>query len=140
MKIALLGPSFFGYVSAIEDVIKAKGYFAEYFDERRSNSILSKILCRLTFIIGSTKSQKDHVQGIVSHIIANDFTHVVIISCETLSLNDVVKIRSAGIVVYCYMWDAIKNKRSVLKYIKVLNGVASFDRFDCKNNSRVFLM
>ncbi len=138
-KIALVGPRFFSYIEAIRSSFVERNFRAEFFDERHSNSILSKILYRVGFFEFFPYRKRKHLEGIRNRIISEGFTHVVLIDVEVCDLTFVQELKAKGIFVYIYMWDSSRNKPRFLKYLSELNGTSSFDPLDCEEHGMKYI-
>lgn len=132
MKIAVIGPSFFGYAKAIVSNLNAReNYHADYFDERPSNSILVKLLIRLRlkYLLGSY--YKGYIERTLSVI--NQGSYDVLLSLDAEGLNNVwlenVKVKKKVF----YMWDSVKNKPIFSSLFPSFDLVATFDPLDAEN-------
>lgn len=131
MRIAIIGPDFFSYASAIaENLGRRSGVYTKYYDERPSNTILVKILIRLRlgYLLGNTLS-KYHLK-IKNDINSNRYDLLISLASESLgptwidSINVQYKI--------FYMWDSLKNKPVFKSLIPHFNYVATFDPRDAE--------
>lgn len=131
-KIAIVGPSFFSYMQAIRDEFIAAGIASSFFDERHSNTIISKILYRLRASWLIAKKRKNHLDAVLNQIIAEKFTDVLFVDVEVVDQYFVDVLQRQGIKVHIYMWDSSRNKDSFTHYLPSLSGKGSFDFEDCK--------
>jgi len=134
MKLALVGPSFFGYLERLAQVFEERKISCVFFDERPSNSLLGKILLRVLPMTLKARITEARFKKIVKFLIDNEFTHVLLISPEAFPAWAVVELRRMGLRVCGYGWDSLKNKPHLGSLDQILDAVASFDPVDC--NSR----
>jgi hypothetical protein len=130
--IAIIGPDFFSYTKAICDEIISRGYKCNYYDERHSNTIFSKILYRLKLGFIITVQRDRHLNYLIEEILANKTTDVFLINVEVVSVDFVALLKKFGLRVHIYMWDSAKNKNAFLELLPLLNGRSSFEPSDCE--------
>jgi hypothetical protein len=132
-KIAIIGPSFFGYVEAVTDELRCQGYPARYFDERHSNSIYSKILYRLGFDYPIRRARKEHLSLLITYIMDGGFGSVLLVDVEVIDRVFCETLQSRGVDVFLYMWDSAKNKPGFVDMIGTVKAAATFDPWDAEN-------
>jgi hypothetical protein len=130
-KIALIGPDFFNYTQSIRDEILKREYNCTYFDERHSNSLITKIAYRLQINFLVKKMRDQHFNKIYENIVKNSFTEVFLIDTEVVTAEFVIRLQACNIKVYLYMWDSSRNKDSFISLLPLVDGKASFDPEDC---------
>lgn len=131
MKLALIGPSFFGYLQRLCGVYAARGIVAEFFDERPANSVKGKLAMRFSPRSVKTRLAQDHCAALRAAVLAGGFTHALLISPEVFTAEDVTALQKAGIVVCRYGWDSVRNKPHMKSLDPLMSAIASFDPEDC---------
>jgi len=139
IRISLIGPNFFSYVQAICEEFISRGYPCQYFDERHSNSIATKIAYRLRLHSLLKHKRDQHLSTIRDQIILSKATDVFLINVEVVDPTFVKDLRSHGICVHLYMWDSSQNKNSFLKLLPLVNGRASFEPVDCARYNLTYI-
>ncbi len=132
-KIAVIGPSFFGYVEAVTDELTRQGYSARYFDERHSNSIYSKIFYRLGFDYPIRQARKRHLSQLIEHIVYGGFGCLLLVDVEVVDRSFCETLQSHGVDVFLYMWDSAENKPGFVDMIGTVKAAATFDPLDAEN-------
>jgi hypothetical protein len=132
-KIAIIGPNFFSYMHSIRDEFKKKGFSCDYYDERHSNSIQTKIYYRLNinFLINRQKAR--HLQEIKESLVKSSITDVLLIDVEVVDKQFVLALKKLGINVHLYMWDSAKNKNSFTCFLDDVTSKSTFDMADSKS-------
>ncbi len=102
-KIAIVGPDFFSYMHAIRDEFRRQSIPCEYFDERHSNSISSKIAYRLGLTWFINKKRKEHLSNLREKVIGGNFTDVMLISVEVVDRGFVLSLKKNSVNVHVYM-------------------------------------
>ena len=138
-KIAVIGPSFFGYCDAIVCEYKAKGVDAFYINEFPSDSLFRKVLYRLGLTVFMEKDHIAHLKVILKKLKDENTTQILIVSPNSCDSDFCEKLILIGYKVKVYMWDSIKNKPLGNGYIKKFKGVASFDMEDCAHYAIAYI-
>lgn len=138
-KVAVIGPSFFGYVQAVADSISSRGYDSQYFDERHSNSILSKIFYRLGFDYAIRRNRKNYLDSIRKELLSDGFGTVLLVDVEVIDRQFVESLTARGMNVHLYMWDSAKNKPGFVDMIGSVNSAASFEPIDCEDLGMTYI-
>lgn len=137
-KILLFAPRFFNYEIAIINQIESNGGIVDFYDERPSNNLMTKILIRIGYkkIINY---KINNYYGSILNSLSNDYDYVLIINPESLSKHILEKFRAkltrAKFIIY--MWDSVKNKKSQLQFVGVVDKFITFDPEDIKFDSRI---
>lgn len=131
VKVALIGPSFFSYVQSIRDEFVRRGLKSDYFDERHSNTIFSKICYRFGLSFLYSKKKSEYFDALISRLIAGAYTDVLLVDVEVVDKPFVASLVQNGMKVHIYMWDSSHNKSGFLKFISLLSGKGSFEPEDC---------
>lgn len=129
MKVAIIGPKFFGYCESVaNEISRRENYDAVYFDELPSNNIVTKILVRLRLGILLGDRISVHHERINSILTLEKFDMLLSLNSETLSLDWLHKLE-----VKCklfYMWDSVQNKPAFTGLMHGFDRVATFDPKD----------
>jgi hypothetical protein len=131
VKVALIGPAFFGYLPRIAGLLSARGTPAQFFDERLSNSIGAKVFFRFAARAAKERAARAHCLAIAEAIVAQGFTHALLVSPEIFTPEAVGRLRAAGVTVCRYGWDSVANKPHMKQLDPLMAAIASFDPADC---------
>ncbi|PLR90782.1 lipopolysaccharide biosynthesis protein [Bacillus sp. T33-2] len=131
-KILFLCPLFFNYHKKIMKAMESMGAEVDYFDERPSNTVLSKALLRINrnFV---TPQIKKHYQEIYSEIKNKTYDYIFICQAEATPiwfLKDIQKLNPTARMVLM-LWDSVANKINTLEKLDFFDEVFSFDKKDC---------
>jgi hypothetical protein len=131
-KILFLCPLFFNYHKKLMRAMESMGAQVDYFDERPSNTFLSKALLRINrnFV---TVQIKKHYEDITSKINGKTYDYVFICQAEATPksfLRDVRKMNPNARLVLM-LWDSVANKVNTLEKLDLFDEVFSFDKKDC---------
>lgn len=132
-KVALIGPSFFGYLHAIKEKFNQSGVDTAFFDERVNNNLITKILNRLGLHKILPNAQPTYLKKLLNNLINQSFTDVYLIDVETIEISFVKTLRSNNINVHLYMWDSSNNKDSFIELLPYVSNASTFDPIDSKN-------
>ena len=135
-KILIIAPSFYGYRESIADFLKCKGMAVDVFDERPSNTTITKILLRLGFTTLLRKQINKHYSAIENQINKNEYDEVLFINIEALTsqILDKIKLVSGKARLSLYMWDSMINKPSYSEFYQKFDQAFTFDKKDADNN------
>lgn len=137
-KILLFAPRFFNYEIAIINQIESNGGIVDFYDERPSNNLMTKILIRIGYKKIINYKINSYYNSILNSL-SNDYDYVLIINPESLNRHILEKFRAsltrAKFIIY--MWDSIKNKKSQLQFVGVVDKFITFDPEDIKFDSRI---
>lgn len=132
MKIAIIGPSFFGYLERLAVTLCFSGATAEFLDERPSNRVLAKLALRLAPRRIARLACRRHHVALTERILTTGITHVLLVSPEIFPRDLVERLRAAGLTVCRYAWDSVSNRTHATALDDGLDRVASFDPDDCR--------
>ena len=130
VRVAVVGPSFFSYMQAVVDEFDRRGMPGLWFDERHSNSALTKVVYRLGFGRFRPGPRRRHLSTILQGIRDHGATDVLLISVEVVDTEFVAALRREGIRVHLYLWDSVANKVGADKLVKLIGNKATFDPID----------
>lgn len=131
MKLAIVGPSFFGYLDRLAERFHHRGVEADFIDERFANTASAKIFLRYTPQSVRNRAVAAHLRKIGDRIITGGYSHVLIVSPEVVTPELVTRLRDAGLRVTRYGWDSIANKPRMARIDPLVDAIASFDPGDC---------
>ncbi|MFK7941518.1 MAG: hypothetical protein AB8B85_01175 [Paracoccaceae bacterium] len=131
MELAIIGPSFFGYLEDLTERFHARGIGATFYDERPSNSISTKAFLRVAPAAVKARRTADWLARTVQSVIEAGTTHALLISPEIVTPDAVRRLQAAGIKVTRYGFDSVRNKRGMQDLDPLMDRVASFDPEDC---------
>lgn len=131
-KILFLCPLFFNYHKKLIGAMESLGAEVDYFDERPSNTVLSKALLRINrnFVTLQIKKYYDEISLKINN---KNYDHIVICQAEATPqsfLKDVRKMNSKARMVLM-LWDSVANKVNTLEKLEFFDEVFSFDKRDC---------
>jgi hypothetical protein len=129
-KIAIISPSFFGYINFIKKNLEQRGNVVCLFDERHSNNIFWKIFYRLGFHKYFNKFKIKNFEIIYDAILREKFEEVLLIDVEVVDYEFIVKLRGVVKKISLFTWDSVRNKPGYLKYRHLLDYCATFDKRD----------
>jgi hypothetical protein len=133
-SILFFSPQFFGYQIEIEKKMRAMGAAAQWFDDRPSNSFLSKVLIRINkkLLKEASLTYYENIIETLKHQKAN-FDYILFISPESITRASLEHFKSAfgSSKFILYMWDSFKNKQA-LDLLNLFDSVLSFDPTDCE--------
>lgn len=131
LRIALIGPAFFGYLDRLAAEMRRLGLAAEAFDELPSNRVPVKLALRLMPAASRAQAVRRHHRALLARLLASRVTHVLLVSVETISRAWVAEVQAQGITVALYAWDSLANKPQMARLASGMTRVASFDPQDC---------
>ena len=128
-KVLLLAPKFFNYYLEIKKTLEDYGADVIFFDERPSNSFLTKILIRLNIRCFIQYKIKKYYNNIICEAKNKNFDYLFLVNPETIDKNIIKKFKNVcpNITVIIYMWDSFKNKNKLVTLIPFADKFFSFD-------------
>jgi hypothetical protein len=131
-KVLFLCPLFFNYHKKLMKAMESLGAEVDYFDERPSNTVLSKALLRINrkFV---TVQIKKYYEEISLKIKDKNYDYIFICQAEATPkwfLKDVRKMNPNARIVLM-LWDSVANKVNTLEKLDLFDEVFSFDKKDC---------
>ncbi|MBV5277928.1 MAG: hypothetical protein J0647_02615 [Campylobacteraceae bacterium] len=131
-EILYIAPKFFGYEKEIkQSLINEFGASVDFYDDRPSSDILTKIFIRLKLKLFVKRKIDLYYKAIFCDIEKKVYDYIFIVSPETLSQKElkVLKNLQPHAKFILYMWDSFNNKNS-LDTINIFDRVLSFDSRD----------
>lgn len=138
-KILFLCPLFFNYHKKIMKAMESLGAEVDYFDERPSNTVLSKALLRINRNFVKLQIKK-HYEEISLNIKDKRYDYIFICQAEATPiafLKDVRKMNPNARMVLM-LWDSVANKVNTLEKLDLFDEVFSFDKKDCEQFGLTF--
>lgn len=138
-KVLFLCPLFFNYHEKIMDAMKAMGAKVDYFDERPSNTFISKALLRINRNFISLQI-KNYYEEITSKISNRKYDYVLICQAEATPISFLKEVRSLNphAKMVLMLWDSVANKVNTLEKLNYFDEVYSFDKKDCEKFNLTF--
>jgi hypothetical protein len=138
-SILLISPKFFGYDIAARDKLIEMGANVTVFDDRPSNSFLSKALIRLDKRLLETQTAK-YYANIADQLADRKFDIIFLLNPEALPVSflELCKSRWQDALYVMYMWDSIKNRKHTLEFVPFCDRVFTFDRDDAARPNFAF--
>jgi hypothetical protein len=138
-SILLIAPNFFGYDQAAASKLRDMGAEVTCFDDRPSNSILSKALIRIDKKL-LEKRTAQYYEEISAAIVDKSFDIVFLLNPEALptSFLATCKARWRKALYVMYMWDSINNRKHTLEFVPFCDRVFTFDKNDAEEHSFSF--
>lgn len=139
-KILFLSVSFFGYQNEIVKTLSEKGAVVDFYDERPSNTPLTKALIRINRNLIAPYINKYH-ESIVKSTAERNYDYVFVLKGESISRSTIEKLKElhANAKFIYYSWDSIVNSSQVINYLDYFDKVLTFDPNDSKNYNVGFL-
>jgi hypothetical protein len=136
--ILLFAPSFFGYEKHICDRLREMGAVVDFFDERPSNNLFTKLLIRFKRILISA-TIKRYYDKVFSQVKSKTYDYILVINIEAMPYDFIAKLRAINhnAKFILYMWDSIAYKPRLTQYVPMFDSVYSFDKDDCDNVSTI---
>lgn len=134
MKVAIVGPAFFGYLADIAKRMTARGIGTIYEDELPSNRVGAKVAIRQSPSMIKDRALARHLDQITRRILDEGCTHVLLVSVEAVTIEMVEALSAAGVVVCTYSFDSVENKPRVAELAPHVLRTASFDPVDCERH------
>lgn len=133
-RILLICPKFFNYHMEIIHSLEQMGAYVDYFDERPSNSAVSKALLRIDKRLIAHKITS-YYRDIVNAISKNEYKYdyILIVKAEAIPKDVINKLRQLNpkVKIIMELWDSISNNSQAAEKIGLVDKAFSFDKSDC---------
>lgn len=129
-KISLICQSFFSYHDQILNELLCQGAIANRYDERHSNSFLSKVMIRLKLNFLLSFFIDAYYSAIIKDMVSRGTETVLLVGPETIGRKHIQKLKNNNIKVILYLWDSLENKGGCLNYSDICDDVITFDDAD----------
>lgn len=139
-RILYISPKFFGYENTIKTALERKfGALVDFYDDRPSSDILTKIFIRLNFKLFVKRKIDNYYTSIFETIKDMSYDCIFIVSPETLSYKELntLKTLQSNAQFILYMWDSFDNKNS-FNTIHLFDRVVTFDHRDAEKYNLYF--
>ena len=139
-KILYISPKFFSYENKIKQELEDLGAIVDFFDDRPANDFMTKVFIRFKFKSLIKKKIDEYYENIYSYILNKKYDFVFVVSPETLSFKELIKIKElqTNAQFILYMWDSFENKNS-FNTIELFDKIYSFDSRDVEKYNLHFL-
>lgn len=133
--VLLICPKYFNYEIEIKKSLEELGAFTLWYDERPSNSFLTKVLIRLSNKILPRKIEK-YYKGIIDELekreIQPDF--IFFVNPESAGREQILSLKTYApqAKLILYMWDSLKNKRNAASILSCFDSISTFDPADAQ--------
>jgi hypothetical protein len=138
-KILFFAANAFGYEKDIQTKMQEMGAFVDYYDERPSNSFLTKALIRINRRFLNRMIEK-YYDSICLKEIQKNYDYIIFIRGEAVSAKILQRLRieHSNAKMILYLWDSIVNTKNALNNYSYFNKVLSFDKNDVKHYGFIF--
>lgn len=138
-RILLICPKTFDYHIEIISALEKMGAKVDYYDERPSNSAISKILIRLNKGLIDSKIRK-YYNNIINTITEIKYDYILIVKAESIPKDVIMKMKklNPNAKIILELWDSIANSSAAQEKINLVDKAFSFDRNDCKKYNMNF--
>jgi hypothetical protein len=133
--VLLFCPKYFNYEIEIRKSLDGLGAITLWYDERPSNSFLTKVLIRLSNKILPRKIEK-YYKGIINELetreVQPDF--IFFVNPESAGKEQIFSLKKYApqAKLILYMWDSIKNKKNATSILSYFDSVSTFDPVDAE--------
>jgi hypothetical protein len=138
-KVLLFAANAFGYERDIQIKMQEMGAAVDYYDERPSNSFLTKVLIRINRYLLSWKIKK-YYSTICFKEANKNYDYIVFIKSESVSVKILQRLRveHPNAKMILYLWDSILNNKNALINYPYFDKVLSFDKNDVARYGFIF--
>ncbi len=138
-KVLLFVANAFGYEKDIQAKMQEMGAIVDYYDERPSNSFLTKALIRINRSLLSQKIDK-YYDVICTKEANKNYDYIVFIKSEAVSIKILQRMREEhpNAKMILYLWDSILNNKNALLNYPYFDKVFSFDKNDVAHYGFIF--
>lgn len=141
-KILYIGQSFFGYEHEIKKMMEKMGADVDYFNERPSNTFLTKVFIRLRLKKIIYLKIQNYYNNILNQIKNTKYDYVFIVKIETIDKQILEKLRmnQKAAKFILYMWDSIENYKDNNEILHHFEKAFSFDSHDTKIHDKLIFL
>lgn len=138
-NILILSVKFFNYEILIKEELVRAGANVDLFDERPSNSVLSKAIIRLKKSL-YTRNIKKYYKGIIQQIRLKQYDFFLLIKGEAVPdfFLSFLKENNSGIQFIYYTYDSFKNNSNGLDNLSFFDKKFTFDKADAETYKMSF--
>lgn len=137
-RILFFAPDFFGYEKEIKKKLEQMGAIVDFYDDRPSNSTLSKSMIRINPKLNALQIH-NYFKKVIKEKGDIDYDYIFFIKCEAALKKDLDLLKNtfSKSVFILYLYDSIKNISFYKMKEKYFDYIYSFDLDDVKSNSSV---
>ncbi|MEG6585028.1 hypothetical protein [Dendrosporobacter sp. 1207_IL3150] len=132
-RILFFSPRFFGYEMEVKKKLELMGNMVDFFDERPSNTVLSKALLRINnkFLVQAINT---YYEEIIRKVRDKQYDYIFFIKGESVTSEILKRIRTIfnKAKMILYLWDSIENIKNIDEKIQYFDDVFTFDLHDAK--------
>ena len=138
-EILLICPKYFDYHAEMISALEKMGAKVDYFDERPSNTAISKMLIRLNKGLIDSKI-REYYSNILNTIRKNKYDYVLIVKPESIPKDVILQLKklNPNAKIILALWDSIANNPAAEEKITLVHKAFSFDRNDCEKYNMNF--
>jgi hypothetical protein len=138
-RVLLLSVKFFNYENLIRDEISSMGAIVDLYDERPSNSFLSKAIIRVKRELYQTRIDK-HYRDIIRIVVKIKYDYFFLIKGEVVPVFflEFIRENNPDIVFIYYTFDSFKNNPNGLSILPFFERKFTFDRDDSRKYNLSF--
>lgn len=131
-RVLFLCPLFFNYHKKLMKAMESLGAEVDYFDERPSNTVLSKALLRINrkFVAVQIKKYYEEITLKIKHK-TYDFIFICQAEATPISFLNEARKMNPNAKMVLMLWDSVANKVNTLEKLDLFDEVFSFDKKDC---------
>ncbi|MEJ7645949.1 MAG: hypothetical protein WKF87_15245 [Chryseolinea sp.] len=136
-RVLLIAARFFGYEDEIRLKLVSLGASVDFFDQRPSNSFLTKALIRVNKKFLSRRIRTYYAQ-LLERTRDVHYDYILFISPEVITGNAFRELKQAhpAAKLIVYMWDSIRNKgKNIQDILPLFDYRLSFDKGDCESSA-----
>jgi hypothetical protein len=137
--ILLFCPRFFGYEKEIKLALENLGAKVIWFDDRPSNTFLSKVIIRVNKKLIGRKITK-YYKGILNEMCGKKIDYLFFVNPESISFKSLLAIKNAfpDAKSVLYMWDSFNNRRYNTELLSLFDDKYTFDPSDASRYGMKF--
>ncbi|EKN71347.1 lipopolysaccharide biosynthesis protein [Neobacillus bataviensis LMG 21833] len=131
-KILFLCPLFFNYHKKLINAMESLGAEVDFFDERPSNTVISKALLRINRNLVTVQIKK-YYEEIFAAIKDKKYDYIFICQAEATPKSFLINIKmlNSNAKMVLMLWDSVANKVNTIEKLELFDEVFSFDKKDC---------
>ncbi|GHT02734.1 hypothetical protein AGMMS49525_06670 [Bacteroidia bacterium] len=138
-KVLFFATKTFGYEIEIKSKMEALGASVELFDERPSNSFLTKALIRVNRKL-LKRQITTYYNNIITKVREEDFDYIFFLRGEAVPNTILKQLRHdhSHAKMILYLWDSIRNNNNALNNLDCFDKILSFDKEDVQKYGFIF--
>ena len=138
-QILLVGPRFFGYEQDIANELRRQGAVVDFLPDRPFESPFMKAVTRYRRKWILPMADRYFLSSVESFGRTN-YDLIFVIQGETVSINTITALRATypKAQLVWYLWDSLRNKKSLIPNISLFDDCYTFDETDSKSYGMTF--